>query len=263
MGHLEVFFSLIWERISNVAEEKRARGSWRERHRDEPAEMKRAPRHGDDERKDPELPEGLEEMQLPRGVRAELRGVPKDLADRIGLRILAAGMLVDEEPEQALAHVLVARRLAARLPIVREAVAETAYAAGEWATALSEYRTLKRMRGGAEYLPVMADCERALGRPREALALVQSREVAQLEPDTQIELRIVEAGTRADMGQHAEAERVLRQTISHRVLESTASDRARARVRYAYADRLAARGDDAARQWFTKAAQLDTDCSRA
>lgn len=224
-----------------------------------PEAPERAPRLGDDAHNDPPLPEGIEDAQLPRGVRAELRSVPKDLADRIGARIIAAGLLIDEDPQQALAHVLVARRLAARLSIVREAVAETAYAAGEWATALSEYRTLRRMRGGAEYLPVIADCERALGRPRDALQIMQDPEVGRLDPDAQIELRIVEAGARSDMGQQAEAERVLRQTISHRALENSASDLARARVRYAYADLLAQRGDAAASAWFEKAAQLDVD----
>lgn len=221
-------------------------------------QIERASRRGDDVRA-PELPEGLDLRDLPRGVRAELRGIPKDLADRVGERILAAGLLIDEDPETALAHVLVARRLAARLSIVREAVAETAYAAGDWSTALSEYRTLRRMRGGLEYLPVIADCERAVGRPREALALLDDPEAARLDADAAIELRIVAAGARQDLGQPAEAERVLRRTIGDQALDGRASSGTRARLRYAYAMFLQARGDQLADQWFAAAATVDRD----
>mgnify|MGYP002759805338 CR=1 FL=1 len=236
------------------------RGSGPRRFRtDEERDMgqERAPRKSDLERRDPPLPEGMEDAQLPRGVRAELRGVPKDLADRIGARIIAAGLLIDEDPALALEHVLVARRHAARLAVVREAVAETAYAAGEWATALSEYRTLRRMRGAAEYLPVIADCERALGRTREALETVQDPEATSLDPDVRVELKMVEAGIRADMGQVAEAQRVLRQTISNRNLDGAATQLTRARVRYAYADLLAEHGAPTAGEWFAAAAKLD------
>ena len=76
-------------------------------------------------------------------------------------------------PSSAYAHAEAARRRAARLPIVREAAAETAYAAGHYDVALSEFRALRRMTGSHDYLPVMADCERALGRPHNALKLAK------------------------------------------------------------------------------------------
>lgn len=170
---------------------------------------------------------------------------------------MAAGLLIDVDPELAMKHVMVARRLAARLSIVREAVAETAYAAGEWQIALSEYRTLRRMRGGSEYLPVIADCERALGRPRDALQLIADADMRGMEPDIHIEVRIVEAGAREDMGQRAEADRILRQTIANKSVDGRASATARARLRYAYADFLERGQDEQAERWFTAAAKLD------
>ncbi|NNG19480.1 hypothetical protein HJ590_07775 [Naumannella sp. ID2617S] len=221
-------------------------------------EPRRRPTRSGEGGPDPELPEDLDLRQLPRGVKAELKGLPLDLADKVGPRLLAAGLLVDLEPELAYAHAKVARRLASRLPVVRAAVAETAYAAADFAAALSEYRALRRMSGGDEYLPVMADCERALGRPDEALKLARQAERLDLDPATRIEMRIVEAGARADQGQHAEARRLLESEIQgsrgRRVPATSA-----ARLRYAYAEQLLEAGDrDGAHTWFGAAAKLDS-----
>ena len=192
--------------------------------------------------------------ELPFGVRAELKGLPKDLADTVGAHIWAAGQLVDTDPEMAFRHAEAARRRAGRLPVVREAAAETAYAAGEFAVALREFRAIRRMSGGDELLPVIADCERALGRPRDALEVL-----AELDPKTKdinlrIECLLVEAGIRRDMGQEAEAYRLLKAAISRKV----GSPIAQARLRYALANMMELDGDTAgAREWFTSAASMD------
>ena len=110
---------------------------------------------------EPPIPEGVDTKTLHRAVRAELRGLPKDLAEIVASHLVVAGELIEEDPELAYAHAEAARRRAARLPIVREATAETAYAAGLYDVALSEFRALRRMTGTHDYLPVMADCERA------------------------------------------------------------------------------------------------------
>ena len=66
--------------------------------------------------------------------------------------------------------------------MVREACGEAAYAAGHYAEALTELKAAKRLNGAQDYLPVMADCERALGRPDRALALARNPAVANLNP---------------------------------------------------------------------------------
>ncbi|GAA1376129.1 hypothetical protein GCM10009638_14010 [Luteococcus sanguinis] len=169
---------------------------------------------------------------------------------------MAAGELIDEDPQLALAHAQAARRRAARLPIVREATAETAYAAGDYATALTEYRALRRMTGGADYLPVLADCERALGRPQNALKLAKEAREERLSPEMVIEMTLVEAGARDDLGQRAEALRVLKNAIAGKV----GGKHAQSRLRYAYADLLERAGDeDTAKRWFTSSAGLDPE----
>ena len=96
---------------------------------------------------EPTIPEGVDIRTLHRAVRAELRSLPKDLAETVAGHLVMAGQLIDEDPELAYAHAEAARRRVARLPIVREAAAETAYAAGHYDVALSEFRALRRMTG--------------------------------------------------------------------------------------------------------------------
>ena len=208
---------------------------------------------------EPETPAEISDQDFPRTMRAELRGLPKELALIVGAHLVAAGSLIDDDPQLAYRHAEAARRRAARLPIVREATAETAYAAGEYAVALNEYRALRRMAGGPDYTAVMADCERALGRPHDALRLIAEAKAttgALDDPELWTEVVLVEAGARADLGQQAEALRLLTAAISARRGPAASQ----ARLRYAYAEHLLAQGDEAgARQWFASAAALDPE----
>lgn len=195
---------------------------------------------------------------MPRGVRAELRSLTTEHADVVGAHLMMAGQLIDTDPELAYAHAEAARRRAARLPITREATGETAYAAGHYAVALNEFRALRRMSGGDEYLPAMADCERALGRPQAALRLVKEGLAANPDVSQLVELRLVEAGVRVDTGQSAEAVRLLRTELER--IGGRGPKLARARLRFAYADLLEAAGElELAERWFAAAARLDVD----
>ena len=193
-------------------------------------------------------------------MRAELRGLPKELAEIVAGHLLLAGQLIDDDPEQAYAHADAARRRAARLPIVREAAAETAYAAGHYETALSEFRALRRMTGTHDYLPVMADCERALGRPQAALKLAREARSHPLDLAIQTEMTIVEAGARHDLGQEAEALRILSRALDSFAGRGSAAQLPLARLRYAYAEALLRAGRaEEARGQFAAAAELDVD----
>jgi len=166
---------------------------------------------------------------------------------------VAAGLA--EDLEDSYRYAQAAKRLAARVGVVREACGIAAYRAGRWAEALSELRAARRMTGRDDYLPIMADCERALGRPDRALALVREANTADLDRATQIELGIVESGIRRDQGLPAAA------VLALQVPELT-SGRVRpwsARLFYAYADALLAAGRaDEARDAFARAAEADT-----
>lgn len=218
-------------------------------------ELRRVPKPGTaPARNEPATPEDFDESSLPAGVRAELKGLPKDLAATVGAHVLAAGELLDVDPELAYRHAEAARRRAGRLPAVREAAAETAYASGHYDIALREFRAIRRMNGGDELLPVLADCERALGRHREALDLLATLNPGTKDLGLRIECILVEAGIRSDLGQRGEALRLLKSAISRQVGPKLG----RARLRYAYADLLEREGrPEAAREWFESAARLD------
>ena len=142
--------------------------------------------------------------------------------------------------------------------MTREAAGEAAYAAGEYAAALTEFRALRRMNGGNDFLAAMADCERALGNPDKGLKLVKEGLGAGPDFTTRVELRLVEAGCRMDLDQADEALRVLRHELENGGGKGTRS--ARVRLRYGYANLLEATGAvlDAER-WFAAAAAMDDD----
>jgi tetratricopeptide (TPR) repeat protein len=160
------------------------------------------------------------------------------------------------DPDLALAHAIAARRRASRIAAVREAVGLAAYRAGQWQTAIAELRTYHRMSGRQTHLAVLADCERALGRPEKAVDLYRTADRDNLEPQEIVELLIVAAGARADLGQTDAAVAMLQ------VRELTAAPEApwAPRLRYAYADALLAAGRrEEAREWFARAADADDD----
>jgi tetratricopeptide (TPR) repeat protein len=139
---------------------------------------------------------------------------------------------------------------------VREAVGIAAYHAREWAEALTELRTARRISGDPRNLPVLADCERALGRPAAALRLLSDPDAAKLDAVTRAELLIVVAGARRDLGQLDAALAVL----ARGGLDRNRPRPGAARLWYAYADALEAAGRrDEAAEWFAAAAEQDTD----
>jgi tetratricopeptide (TPR) repeat protein len=183
-----------------------------------------------------------------------LRTLPADLATAVARRLVAASLAEDPEAGYQLAQD--ARRLAARVGIVRETAGIAAYRAGHWAEALAELRAARRLTGRTGYLPMMADSERALGRLDRALALVTESQAGQVDRATQIELLIVESGIRRDQGL-PEAAAVTLQVpeLTDRRLRPWS-----ARLFYAYADALLEAGRaEEAREWFGRAAEADRD----
>ncbi|MEV0595282.1 hypothetical protein [Nonomuraea cavernae] len=150
-----------------------------------------------------------------------------------------------------------ARKFAARIGVVREAAGIVAYRAGNFAEALSDLRAARRMTGSDAYLPIMADCERGLGRPERALDLVRSPEAERLERAERIELSIVESGARRDLGQH-DASVIILQRLPE--LRDPQPKPWSARLAFAYADALAEAGHpEAATDWFARAMAFDED----
>ncbi|NYJ08014.1 hypothetical protein [Petropleomorpha daqingensis] len=195
-------------------------------------------------------------------MRAALRGLESRNADRVARHLVVAGALVDEDPETALAHARAARDRASRVAAVREAVGVAAYHAGDYAEAARELRAYRRMTGDEGYRAVLADCERAMGRPEVALRLVAEALESAPQADELLELRLVEAGVRRDLGEQAAARLVLEDALGGaRVPEGlSAEDPGRLRLAAAYADLLDELGEvERAEQWAAAIAAVDED----
>ena len=111
-----------------------------------------------------------------------------------------AGRLIDEDPEEAHKHALSAGRRAGRIGVVRETIAITAYTTGDYALALRELRTYRRISGRDDHLPLMVDSERGLERPEKALELGRSVDPGTLEVPVRVQLAIAMSGARLDLG---------------------------------------------------------------
>jgi tetratricopeptide (TPR) repeat protein len=204
----------------------------------------------------PSLPPDIEARQLSPEIRRELTTLDRHTADIVARHLVAAGELLDEDPEAALEHARAARARSGRIAAVREAVGIAAYRCGDWAQALAELRAARRLGSKSPLLPLLVDCERGVGRPERAIELARTPEAAQLTGDDADELRIVVAGARSDLGQREQALAILStpQPDPHRTGQTAA------RLFYAYAEALLALGkNEEALQWFINAAAADTE----
>jgi hypothetical protein len=100
---------------------------------------------------------------------------------------------------------------------------------------------------------MIADCERALGRPEQAVRMLNDPDARRLDAETYVELLIVVAGARRDLGQLDAALTVLARGGLDRAKPRPGA----MRLWYAYADGLYAAGrtEDAAK-WFAASAAL-------
>ncbi len=210
-----------------------------------------------DRPRDPHIPDEIAAEQLDRSVLLELRTLPDGLAEIVARHLVAADLaMADDDVELAMAHIEAARRRAGRVAAVREAAGVAAYKAGKFSEAISELRTARRMTGSNSFIPMIADCERGLGRPQKALDLIRATNTKTLDDETRSELLIVGAGARADLGQISAAIITLQVPELTKLRPGTA----RARLQYAYSDFLAQVGrTNEAWEWMERAAASDID----
>ncbi|ALC05782.1 hypothetical protein CDES_06840 [Corynebacterium deserti GIMN1.010] len=205
---------------------------------------------------EPDLPGDIDIKDLDPLVLQDLRVLSKDNAEAVAKHMIMAATWLSDDPQLALRHARAAKERAGRVSVVRETNGIAAYHAGEWKEALSELRAARRMSGGPGLIAVIADCERGLGRPEKAIELARTEDISSLSQDDVIELAIVVAGARHDLGQHDAAVIELQKVNPN--LKGTGFTQSR--LSYAYADALvlAGRGDEA-REWFAHAASQDED----
>ena len=204
---------------------------------------------------EPDIPEEITGEELEKSVRAELLSLSAENAKVVARHLVSINIHMDSDPELAHKHGIAAAHHAGRLAVVRESAGYAAYRAGHYEIALKELRAAHRISGDVSMWPVMADCERGLGRPLRALNLAGSDEVKRLAKPEEIEMRIVASGARRDLGELDAA--VI--TLTCKELK-TENEEWAVRLRYAYADALHTAGrKEEATEWFGKCAAIDHD----
>ena len=150
---------------------------------------------------DPVIPDDVQPKDLDRVARSQLKTLSKENADGVAQHLVMVARLIDTDPALAHAHAVSAARRAGRIAVVRETLAITAYSIGDFALALRELRTYRRISGRDDQLPLMVDSERGLGRPDRALELGRSVPRGSLAVEVQVLLAIAMSGARLDLGQ--------------------------------------------------------------
>ena len=143
---------------------------------------------------------------------------------------------------------------------VKELYGLILYRLGRWRQAARELRELHQATGSFDQHPVIADCERAMGRQDRVKALWDELRQAGVDSEVLAEGRLVMAGALADSGSLDKAIELLEPEAKNRKNPSLAH----LRQWYALAD-LYERGGDLqrARQLFARIAQADSELFNA
>ncbi|QZY53502.1 hypothetical protein KVY00_11580 [Leucobacter tenebrionis] len=134
-----------------------------------------------------------------------MKTLQADVQERVARHLAMVAMLIDDDPELAHQHALSASRRAGRIPVTRETLAITAYRTGDFALALRELRTYRRLSGLEGHVALMVDCERGLGRPEKAIETALEADTSKLDTEQRVHLAIAVSGARLDLGQTQQA----------------------------------------------------------
>ena len=149
----------------------------------------------------PLIPDEITEKDLEIGVRAQLKTLTPENAEKVARHLAMVGLLIDQDPELAHQHALAAADRAGRIAVVRETVGCTAYAVGDFALALRELLTHRRISGSNEQVALIVDSERGLGRPERAIEVGRGVDSQELSAEARVNLAIAMSGARLDLGQ--------------------------------------------------------------
>ena len=196
---------------------------------------------------------------LPAQALDELRETARPHAFADAARALADAVIElseGEDPEAAVRAARTAKRAAPRAASVREALGIALYQAGDYRAARTELAAAQRISGRSDLAAMLADIERALGRPERAIALFERGDRKKMESDTAAELLLVAASAYGDRGQPGAGVALIRR---HARWPAELADH---HLRLAYAEgALAEQAGDrtCARAAFARVVQADPD----
>ena len=153
-----------------------------------------------DVEKSPLIPSEITPEDLDLGVRVQLKTLTAENAEMVARHLAMVNLLIEKDPELAHKHALAASRRAGRLAIVHETLGVTAYTVGDYALALRELLTHRRLSGSLDQIPLIVDSERGMNRPAKALEAAAGVDRKKLPVGVRINLAIALSGARLDLG---------------------------------------------------------------
>jgi tetratricopeptide (TPR) repeat protein len=144
---------------------------------------------------------------LTRDVTEEIQRVtrPTEVRDALSRLSRAVELLERGDTGGALAEGLKAKHLSPRSASVREVLGLAYYGQERWQEALTEMKAYRRMTDRVDQNHIIADCLRALGRPKEAVPLAEEELRAKVPNEAKAEAVIVAASALADQKRYPEA----------------------------------------------------------
>jgi tetratricopeptide (TPR) repeat protein len=135
----------------------------------------------------------------------ELRQTARPHAFSAAARALADGVLAlsEDDPQAAVEAGRVAKGSAPRSAAVRELLGIALYHLGDFKGARTELAAAQRISGQIDLSAMLADVERATGRPEQAIELFRTTDRTRMTADAAAELLLVAASAYGDMGQPA------------------------------------------------------------
>jgi len=149
----------------------------------------------------PPLPDNVLPEDLHISVKAQLKTLSQENQEFVARHLQMVALLIEQDPELAHRHALAASKKGGRIAVVRETLGVTAYTIGDYALALRELLTHRRISGLNDQLPLIIDCERGLGRPERGIEAATGIDRSKLEVGVRINLAIALSGARLDLGQ--------------------------------------------------------------
>ncbi len=165
--------------------------------------------------------------------------------------------LAEENEDEAIIAAQEAKSVAPRSASVREVLGLALYRTGSFKSARSELSAAQRFSGTPELVAVLADLERAVGRPERAVEMFEQADRAALSPETAAELLVVAASAYGDLDRPAAGAALIRRHMGPWPSQLLDLHLRLAYVRGDLADRAGNR--DEARELFTRVLTADPD----
>ncbi|MDR1634673.1 MAG: hypothetical protein LBS27_07110 [Bifidobacteriaceae bacterium] len=157
----------------------------------------------------PTIPDHITSAALPPWIKAQLTGLGEQNGELVGRHLAMVLEYLEEVPELAYRHARAAADRAGRMAVAREYAGLTSYYTQRYGEAVRELRTYQRLSGEKHHSAILADALRGIGKTADAVEVAASTPRAALDPDEAVELAIVGAGARADMGEFGAARAAL------------------------------------------------------